>query len=208
MRGSLLVSRPEKANGHWKRGSPVVESRTNASSRRLKSGAAHAEAFRVKVKLMNRALRRARWIILGFVAVPLLLVGALFLSESLQLTFASHRTIAEYHFGSESMVGHGGWSYRTRWTYVASCFIWGLPLFAGGLLVIRIAFRRPHGEKDASRFRCREVLAIRREDFRGCARLLPGPVGSLNCAAHGFALRCALAMTAHGDVPKVVGIGR
>ena len=53
----------------------------------------------------------------GFVAF---LGALLFGVEALLLgPFATPERIAEYHFGSEAMVGHGGEAYRSRTHYVA-----------------------------------------------------------------------------------------
>ena len=91
---------------------------------------------------MKDALRNASWIALGLPVLPALLIGGALLSESIRIALASPETIAEYHFGSEAMVGHGGWSYRSRLAYVGSSAISGFPLVALGVLLVWILARR------------------------------------------------------------------
>jgi len=92
---------------------------------------------------MKIALRRTSWLALALPILPALLIGGMFAAESARIAFASPETIAEYHFGSEAMVGHGGWAYRSRAAYVLSCAIWGVPLVAlAGLLIWVLSRRR------------------------------------------------------------------
>ena len=48
---------------------------------------------------------------------------------------------ADYNFGSEAMIGHGGWAYRSAGAYVASCMLEGLPLLGAALLLAWYARR-------------------------------------------------------------------
>jgi len=83
------------------------------------------------------------WLTLGLPILPALLIGGMFAAESARMALASPETVSDYHFGSEAMVGHGGWAYRSRSTYVLSCAIWGVPLVAlAGLLIWVLARRR------------------------------------------------------------------
>ena len=92
---------------------------------------------------MKRVLRNTSWIALGLPILPALLIGGMFAEEAARMSFASPEAIAEYHFGSEAMVGHGGWAYRSRAEYVLSCAVWGVPLVAlAGLLTWILARRR------------------------------------------------------------------
>ena len=70
----------------------------------------------------------------GIVAMAGLVAGllaALFLGESIWVGFfASDEHVAEYHFGTESMIAHGGPVYSSWTTYVTS------GLFEGAVLAI------------------------------------------------------------------------
>src|SRR5262245_28156782 len=66
-------------------------------------------------------------------------------SEALKLgPLADAATIESYHFGSEAMVGHGGWPYESRTAYVVSSAVefFGLSGCAG-LLAFGALRRRP-----------------------------------------------------------------
>jgi len=92
---------------------------------------------------MKITLQRTSWLALGLPIPPVLLIGGMFAAESARIALASPETIAEYHFGSEAMVDHGGWAYRSRSAYVLSCAISGVPLIAlAGLLVWVLVRRR------------------------------------------------------------------
>jgi hypothetical protein len=92
---------------------------------------------------MNSLLRRTSWIFLGLPILPALLIGGMFAEEAARIAFASPEAIAGYHFGSETMVGHGGWAYRSHQTYVFSLAIWAAPLIGfSGLLTWILARRR------------------------------------------------------------------
>jgi hypothetical protein len=68
-------------------------------------------------------------------------LGISFAIESLTLVLASPATIAEYHFGSESMVAHGGWHYRSRAAYAGAGFAQAALLLSGSGLLLRSARR-------------------------------------------------------------------
>ena len=62
--------------------------------------------------------------------VAAILIALLLGYEGLRLAlFANDELIKSYHFGSESMSGHGGWAYRNRWNYFASSLIPSILLF-------------------------------------------------------------------------------
>lgn len=63
-----------------------------------------------------------------------LLFAFVVLQEAAQVALGGPSVRAEYHFGSESMVAHGGWPYRSATTYVAVGLIEGFVL-AGAALV-------------------------------------------------------------------------
>jgi hypothetical protein len=84
------------------------------------------------------ALGRASPVVLRAVSLAgvfVFLGPALFLgAEAVYIgLLASPATVAEYHFGSESMVGHGGWAYRSRLTYLVHGLLW-----SGGLGVVAV----------------------------------------------------------------------
>ncbi len=91
---------------------------------------------------MNDALQKTGWIALGVPALPALLLGGMLLSESIRIAVASPDAVAAYHFGSEAMVGHGGWRYRSRWAYAASSAASGVPFLGMGALLIWVLMRR------------------------------------------------------------------
>jgi hypothetical protein len=74
--------------------------------------------------------KQSRWIWLALVAPGLVLsVGgaALLGYEALHLgPFANPAVIESYSFGSESMVGAGGWRYQSRTTYVIAAAMEGI----------------------------------------------------------------------------------
>lgn len=45
--------------------------------------------------------------------------------------FASDKAIRSYHFGSETLMGHSGWVYQNRWSYVAATLTPSIVLFFG-----------------------------------------------------------------------------
>ncbi len=49
--------------------------------------------------------------------------------------------VASYHFGSESMVGNGGWHYLSRSTYVTASALEGVALLVSAA-VLAVALRR------------------------------------------------------------------
>ena len=58
-------------------------------------------------------------ILLALLALGILGVAALLAGDSVYIgLFASADVIGEYHFGSESMSGHGGFAYESRRTYM------------------------------------------------------------------------------------------
>src|SRR5215510_7446031 len=91
---------------------------------------------------MKTSLRTMRWIALGLPIIPALVIGGGLMLEASHIAFASPETLAEYHFGWEPMVAHGGWSYSSRWAYVASNAIWGVPLVALAGVLIWVLARR------------------------------------------------------------------
>ena len=78
-----------------------------------------------------------RWGELVFPALVLGVLGALVTWEALQVTLASPEQVAEYHFGTESMIYHGGPFYRSQLIYVASGIAAGVAAFSlSGLLIL------------------------------------------------------------------------
>jgi len=89
--------------------------------------------------------RRAR-ILAAVLSAVAFVLSLSFAIESLNLALAGPVAVAEYRFGSESMVGHGGWHYRSRGAYVGSGFAQAaLYLTASSLLLVsaRRAALRP-----------------------------------------------------------------
>jgi hypothetical protein len=68
-------------------------------------------------------------------------LGLLVAVESLNVAFAAPGAVAEYHFGSESMVAHGGWHYRSRVAYVGSGLAEAVLLLTSATLLF-VAARR------------------------------------------------------------------
>ncbi len=70
------------------------------------------------------AMNRRNIILWAAVSPGLLLGGSValwLLGEVLWLvSFASPAEVADYHFGSEAMMAHGGWPYTSVWAYAAS----------------------------------------------------------------------------------------
>ena len=62
------------------------------------------------------------------IAACFFLFGLLILIEGINAFFFD---TAEYHFGSESMVGVGGWAYRSRTNYLLSALALAVPALAG-----------------------------------------------------------------------------
>jgi hypothetical protein len=74
--------------------------------------------------------------------VPAFLLAA----EAVYVGFiATPMVVAEYHFGSESMVGHGGWAYQSRYAYLAHGLLWSAALSAAALFLIWSAQRARRG---------------------------------------------------------------
>jgi len=46
---------------------------------------------------------------------------------------------ADYHFGSEAMIAHGGFAYRSATAYVTTALLEGLPLLTAALLLFAYA---------------------------------------------------------------------
>src|SRR5258705_163451 len=78
----------------------------------------------------------ALWLVLAAPGVALAFLGAAVMGyEAVSLgLFAGPSTVASYHFGSEAMVGVGGWAYTSRQAYVASS-----SLFAGASCILALA---------------------------------------------------------------------
>lgn len=54
---------------------------------------------------------------------------------------ASQADVDAYHFGSEAMVGHGGWRYESKIAYVASAVVESLLLLVSVVLLVWAAWR-------------------------------------------------------------------
>jgi hypothetical protein len=76
------------------------------------------------------------WVVPALLLVAALLVGVEAVYVGL---IASSDVVAEYHFGSEAMVGHGGWAYRSRLDYLGHGLLWAAGL--SGVAVFAAARR-------------------------------------------------------------------
>src|SRR4029077_19761142 len=70
--------------------------------------------------------------------------GGLLCFEALHVgPFAGPEVVESYHFGTESMVGEGGWQYTSRSVYVRSAAIEGICLvIAAAPFIVSIVLRR------------------------------------------------------------------
>jgi len=77
-----------------------------------------------------------------------MLVAALLVGEAVWVgVFASDAQVAEYHFGSEPMVGYGGPAYESASSYVLSALWQGIVLLVAAVALALGAFhsrRRPN----------------------------------------------------------------
>jgi hypothetical protein len=74
-------------------------------------------------------------VMIAFVAVMVAAVGALIAGEAAWVgLLASEAQVAEYRFGSEAMIGPGGWVYESQASYVTSGLLKGGGFFAAALL--------------------------------------------------------------------------
>jgi len=72
-----------------------------------------------------------------------LFLAVLFLSEFVSIgIIARPETIAGYDFGSEGMIGAGGWRYRSAQVYALSALAEGILLLSGAGLLLAGVIRR------------------------------------------------------------------
>ena len=90
----------------------------------------------------SRTLVKAGTIIMS---LALFLVGALVAIEAVEATIIEP---AEYHFGSESMVGVGGWPYRSAAFYLFSCLMVIIPALSSAAM---LGYGALHNSKQATR---------------------------------------------------------
>lgn len=85
----------------------------------------------------KESVRHALRILISWVVPAVLLVAALLVgAEAVYIgLLASPDVVAEYHFGSEAMVGHGGSAYRSRQSYLGSGLLWSAGLSGVAVLV-------------------------------------------------------------------------
>lgn len=70
---------------------------------------------------ITQKLVRAVFLVLG---LAMLLLAATIGWEAINIgLLASQADVDAYHFGSEAMVGHGGWRYESKSAYVASAVV-------------------------------------------------------------------------------------
>lgn len=78
--------------------------------------------------------------------VAVVLAASVIVGESLWVGFlASQEQVADYRFGSESMVGHGGWAYERKANYVASGLLMGGGFLGVALICAVVALRSWRG---------------------------------------------------------------
>ena len=99
----------------------------------------------VKVKVAHKS--SAKWLLVVMPGLVLAAVAGLLLCvEALRLgPLATPELVASYHFGSESMVGEGGWPYLSQSMYVVSSGLEG-----AALLVCALALGVALGRRRAS----------------------------------------------------------
>ena len=99
----------------------------------------------LKVKAAHKS--SSNWLLVVMPGLVLAAVGGLLLCvEALRLgPLATPGVVASYHFGSEAMVGHGGWPYLSQSTYVVSSGLEG-----AALLVCALALGVALGRRRAS----------------------------------------------------------
>ena len=91
---------------------------------------------------MSQSKRISLWLSAPGLAVAALL-AVVFLSEWVRVAvIADSATVESYHFGSEAMVGHGGWPYRTAALYARTSLVGGLvALVVTGAFVVAVVRR-------------------------------------------------------------------
>ena len=81
------------------------------------------------------------WLAITPIVLPAFLLAILWLFESLWLiVIASPAAVASYHFGSEAMIGHGGWKYSSVHAYEAFGLLGGALLLVGVGAVLHGAY--------------------------------------------------------------------
>ena len=96
-----------------------------------------------KVKVAHKS--SAKWLLVVMPGLVLAAFGGLMLCvEALRLgPLATPDLVASYHFGSESMVGKGGWPYLSQSAYVVSSGLEGAALLVSALaLAVALGRRR------------------------------------------------------------------
>lgn len=78
------------------------------------------------------------------VAVVLVAVGLVVSSVSIAESIYAFVRPSEYHFGSEPMVGYGGWKYKTRGHYLAHGTLFGVIVLFGAASAAVFLVRRSH----------------------------------------------------------------
>lgn len=99
-------------------------------------------AFPLVLWFLGRVSLRVKH--LGSLAGAVLYLGPAILlgGEAVHIgLLAGPGAVAEYRFGSESMVGHGGWAYRSRLTYFAHGVLWSIGLAVVGVFLASTAQR-------------------------------------------------------------------
>jgi hypothetical protein len=56
-------------------------------------------------------------------------------------SIASSEVVARYHFGSEAVLGHGGWGYASRGHYLARGLLFAAPFAVAAALIGRYVRR-------------------------------------------------------------------
>lgn len=89
-------------------------------------------------RLKSRALTATAY----FVAAALILPGALLAGEALYVgLIAGTETLAQYQFGSDVMVQHGGWGYQSRGAYLLHGLLWATPFVTVAVASARAGLR-------------------------------------------------------------------
>jgi len=107
--------------------------------------------MKLKVELLNKWLLR-------LLSVSICLVGGLglvvtawaFLKVAI-IGFFNPPTRAAYNFGSEAMVGHGGWTYLS-WQYYSGSALFEAAIYATVVILGFLGFRKQSWKKELTAF--------------------------------------------------------